>query len=37
MYHCGTAPVLLHVGNGMHGMIIVKPKDGYPTDGEVDH
>ena len=36
MYHCGTAPVLLHVGNGMHGTIIVKPKDGYPTDDEVD-
>ena len=24
MYHCGTGPVLLHVGNGMHGTIIVK-------------
>ena len=36
MYHCGTAPVLLHVGNGMHGTIIAKPKDGYPTDDEVD-
>ena len=36
MYHCGTAPVLLHVENGMHGTIIVKPKDGYPTDDRVD-
>src|SRR5690606_32269309 len=36
MYHCGTAPVLSHIANGMHGTIIVKPKDGYPTDQEVD-
>jgi nitrite reductase (NO-forming) len=36
MYHCGTKPVLSHIANGMHGMIIVKPKDGYPTDSEVD-
>src|SRR5690606_13077329 len=36
MYHCGTDPMLLHVANGMHGVIIVKPKDGYPTDEEVD-
>lgn len=36
MYHCGTMPVLQHIGNGMHGMIIVKPKNGYPTDKNVD-
>lgn len=36
MYHCATAPVLMHLANGMHGTIIVKPKDGYPTDAEVD-
>ncbi|MCM3088413.1 multicopper oxidase domain-containing protein [Bhargavaea ginsengi] len=36
MYHCGTPPVLSHIANGMHGTIIVKPKDGYPTDQEVD-
>ncbi len=36
MYHCGTAPVLLHLANGMYGTIIVEPKDGYPTDGEID-
>lgn len=36
MYHCGTEPVLSHIANGMHGVIIVKPKDGYPTDDEVD-
>lgn len=36
MYHCGTKPVLSHIANGMHGTIIVKPKDGYPTDADVD-
>ncbi|WP_148347751.1 multicopper oxidase domain-containing protein [Bacillus rubiinfantis] len=36
MYHCGTKPVLEHIANGMHGMIIVKPKNGYPTDAKVD-
>lgn len=36
MYHCGTKPVLQHIANGMHGVIIVKPKDGYPTDPQVD-
>ncbi|MGG6314229.1 multicopper oxidase domain-containing protein [Paenibacillus macerans] len=36
MYHCGTSPVLLHVANGMHGMIIVEPKDGYETDTDID-
>ncbi|MCR2823450.1 multicopper oxidase domain-containing protein [Lederbergia panacisoli] len=36
MYHCGTDPVLSHIANGMHGVMIVKPKDGYPTDDQVD-
>lgn len=36
MYHCGTKPVLSHIANGMHGVIIVMPKNGYPTDAEVD-
>jgi nitrite reductase (NO-forming) len=36
MYHCGTAPVLAHIANGMYGVIIVEPKDGYPTDNEID-
>ncbi|MEC2344759.1 multicopper oxidase domain-containing protein [Paenibacillus barengoltzii] len=36
MYHCGVSPVLLHVANGMYGMIIVEPTDGYPTDSEID-
>ncbi len=29
MYHCGTPPVLLHIGMGMYGMMIVQPKAGY--------
>ncbi len=33
VYHCATAPVGLHIANGMYGMIIVQPKDGMP---EVD-
>lgn len=36
MYHCGTDPVLAHIANGMYGIIIVEPKDGYPTDDEID-
>ena len=30
MYHCGTAPALLHIANGMFGMVIVEPKGGLP-------
>lgn len=36
MYHCGTKPVLAHIANGMYGVIIVEPKDGYPTDADID-
>jgi nitrite reductase (NO-forming) len=28
MYHCGTAPVALHIANGMYGAIIVDPRPG---------
>jgi nitrite reductase (NO-forming) len=34
MYHCGTAPALMHIANGMFGMIIVEPEGGLPP---VDH
>jgi len=27
MYHCGTAPTLHHIGNGMYGSIIIDPPD----------
>jgi len=30
MYHCGTPPVLLHIGNGMYGAIIVNPSTPLP-------
>jgi nitrite reductase (NO-forming) len=30
MYHCGTAPTLHHIANGMFGMVIVEPKAGLP-------
>ncbi len=34
VYHCATAPVGMHVANGMYGLILVEPKDGLP---KVDH
>ncbi|MEN1987178.1 multicopper oxidase domain-containing protein [Paenibacillus hubeiensis] len=36
MYHCGTKPVLAHIANGMYGMIIVEPKNGYPSENLID-
>jgi len=30
VYHCATAPVPMHIGNGMYGLILVEPKDGLP-------
>lgn len=30
VYHCATAPVPMHIGNGMYGMILVEPKEGLP-------
>jgi nitrite reductase (NO-forming) len=34
VYHCATAPVPMHVANGMYGLILVEPKEGLPP---VDH
>jgi len=35
MYHCGTAPALHHIANGMFGMMIVEPRGGLePVDYE---
>ena len=31
MYHCGTPMVLEHIAAGMYGMMIVEPREGYPT------
>ncbi len=35
MYHCGTPPVLMHIGTGMYGAMIVDPKDGWPEAQEL--
>jgi nitrite reductase (NO-forming) len=34
VYHCATAPVGMHVANGMYGLIFVEPKEGM---AKVDH
>ncbi|MEP6791320.1 MAG: multicopper oxidase domain-containing protein, partial [Ramlibacter sp.] len=34
IYHCATAPVGMHVANGMYGLILVEPPQGLP---KVDH
>ncbi|MFZ6772984.1 copper-containing nitrite reductase [Undibacterium sp. SXout7W] len=34
VYHCATAPVGMHIGNGMYGLILVEPPEGLPA---VDH
>ena len=34
MYHCGTPPVLHHIGNGMYGAIVIDPPDLAPVDHE---
>lgn len=30
VYHCATAPVGMHIANGMYGLILVEPKKGLP-------
>jgi len=34
MYHCGTAPVAMHIANGMYGAIIVDPRQPRPKARE---
>jgi len=34
VYHCATAPVGMHVANGMYGLILIEPPQGLP---KVDH
>ncbi|MBI3459878.1 nitrite reductase, copper-containing [Candidatus Acetothermia bacterium] len=34
VYHCATPLVPLHIANGMYGMILVEPENGFP---KVDH
>lgn len=35
MYHCGTVPMLLHIGAGMYGAIIVDPAEGWSPAQEL--
>ena len=37
MYHCGTPMVLEHIASGMYGMLIVEPRDGYPTKADREY
>lgn len=30
VYHCATAPVGMHIANGMYGLFLVEPRGGYP-------
>ena len=34
LYHCGTSPVLMHIGSGMFGAIIVDPPTSLPPARE---
>ena len=35
IYHCATAPVGMHIANGMYGLILVEPEEGLsPVDRE---
>ena len=35
LYHCGTPPILQHMSQGQYGVVVVSPREGYPTDREV--
>lgn len=34
MFHCGTPPVMHHIGAGMHGAVVIDPPDLGPVDHE---
>ena len=34
MFHCGTPPVMHHIGAGMHGAVVIDPPDLAPVDHE---
>jgi nitrite reductase (NO-forming) len=36
LYHCGAAPVLMHLAMGQYGVVVVSPREGFSTDGQVD-
>jgi nitrite reductase (NO-forming) len=31
VYHCATAPIPMHIANGMYGLILVEPQGGLPA------
>lgn len=35
IYHCATAPVGMHIANGMYGLIVVEPEEGLPPVDKV--
>ncbi|WP_310809555.1 multicopper oxidase domain-containing protein [Burkholderia thailandensis] len=37
MYHCGTPMVLEHIASGMYGVVVVEPRDGYPTKADREY
>src|SRR4051794_33917672 len=37
VYHCATAPVGMHVANGMYGLILVEPPEGLPKVDKEDY
>jgi nitrite reductase (NO-forming) len=36
LYHCGAPPVLMHLAMGQYGVVVVSPRNGYPTDSDID-
>jgi len=36
IYHCGTPSVLMHTSMGQHGVVVVSPKEEYPSRQKVD-
>jgi len=37
MYHCVTPPMVEHVASGMYGVMVVEPKEGYPTKADREY
>ena len=35
IYHCGAPPVLQHIAMGQYGVVVVSPREGFPTDSQV--
>ncbi len=36
LYQCGVPPILMHMAMGQYGVVVVSPRNGLPTDDEVD-